>query len=101
MLKKTDEIKEQTRAATVVPTANRATVTERALLQRLNRKLAEIDEVVRKSRPIFDRGGIDPHWPIYDSNTGKYFRIDTRRNWLEEAHVDLEALGREVGVLRA
>jgi hypothetical protein len=73
-------------------------VTERALMQRVNRKLAKEDQMIRKSRPFYDHGS---RTPIFDQNTGEFFRINTARNWLVEGHVDLEVLARELGVLAA
>jgi len=61
-------------------------VSARALLQRINRKLAKAGEMVHKSR---------------SGHCGEYFRIDTKRNILTETAVNLDGLGRRVGVLRA
>ncbi len=74
---------------------DKAPVSERALLQRINRRLAADNEVVKKSRPVYDQGR-----PVYSSDLGEFFRINLLRNFLVEGNVDLEALGRELGVLR-
>jgi hypothetical protein len=70
--------------------------------QRVNRKLAADDEVIRQSKPVYDRAGGDTERlrPIYDQNLGKYYRIDTRRNFLIEKDVDLEGRAREIGALQ-
>jgi hypothetical protein len=64
-------------------------VTSRALLQRINRRLQRDGERVRAYR-----GGRS--W----SQLGDFYRFDTKRNFLCEGHVDLEGLGRELGVLK-
>ena len=63
-------------------------VTERALVQRINRKLAKDQEVVKKARGAATR------------DLGDYYRLDAFRNAVMESNVDLEALGRKLGVLR-
>ena len=62
-------------------------VSERALLQRINRKLAHDDEKVVKARgrAVFD--------------CGRFYTIDWRRGFLLHKDIDLEAQGRELGVL--
>ena len=60
-------------------------VTERALLQRINRKL----ESVRATRNI----------PLHDPSFGKYMRVDVNRNLIIDRDVDLSDLGRELKVL--
>ena len=62
-------------------------VSKRALLQRINRALAKQDQMVRTARRL-------------DHNLGWYYRVDYMQNFLVEAHVDIEALGRDIGVLR-
>jgi len=64
-------------------------VTARALVQRINRKLAEHDLVVRKTR-----GG------RAESELGDFYTLNFRINGIVETRVDLEALGREEAVLR-
>jgi hypothetical protein len=75
--------------------ARKVPITARALLQRINRRLAKDDEMIRKSRPSYDREG----YPHYDHNVGEYYRINTNRNWMVESDVSLEATGRELGVM--
>jgi len=65
----------------------KAPVTERALLQRVNRRLAKSGGVLRKA--------LSPE-PL-----GAFFVVDTNRNIVANTHVDLEKLGRELGVLRS
>lgn len=59
-------------------------VTKRALVQRINRKLRKQDETLKAHR---------------GANVGSYYRVDTEINGLLEDDVDLEDLGRELGVL--
>jgi hypothetical protein len=61
-------------------------VSKRALVQRINRQLRKQDEKLKGAR---------------GANAGEYRRVDTDRNFLIEEDVDLEALGRELGVLAA
>jgi hypothetical protein len=66
-------------------------VTERALLQRINRKLRkEQDSVVKKAR------GENVALTI-----GEYFMVGFHSNAVMEQDVDLKKLGKELGVLRA
>jgi hypothetical protein len=64
-------------------------VTLRALLQRINRKLAPEGRQLKKTRGTRWRGDL-----------GDYYAIDVRRNILTAQHVDPEAWGREMGVLQ-
>lgn len=63
-------------------------VTMRALIQRINRKLAKQSQVLKKVRG--ERARFD---------LGDYFIINTDRNILMYKQTDPEALGRELGVL--
>jgi hypothetical protein len=65
-------------------------VTMRALIQRINRKLAKENEALKATRGESARQQI-----------GDYHIIDVSRNFLVQFHVDPEALGRDLGVLRA
>jgi hypothetical protein len=65
-------------------------VTRRALVQRLNRRLSKQGEVLKGIR---GRGA--------RSRPGEYQLIDIERNFLIEDDVNLEKLGRELGVLVA
>lgn len=59
-------------------------ITKRALVQRINRHLRKQNEALRGKR---------------GENTGEYYRVDTKRNLLIEERVELEKLGRGLGVL--
>jgi len=61
-------------------------ITERALVQRLNRALAKNDQVLRKSRT--------------ESEYGTYFTIKARINSVVEDRADIEAMGRALGTLK-
>lgn len=69
-------------------TGEKVPVSERALVQRVNRKLAPEREVVKKARG-----------QRMQMEAGTFYRIDLQRNFLVESDVDLEALGRDLGVL--
>ena len=62
-------------------------VNARALLQRINRKLAEDQECVKKTRGVAIR------------DLGEYYRLDLFKNRVMETDVDIEALARKLGVL--
>jgi hypothetical protein len=69
-------------------------VSVRALMQRINRKLAEKNEVLKKTRP--DRGeGVSQ----LRLDCGDYYIIDVDRNCLIQRDVDIEAIGRQLEVL--
>jgi cytochrome oxidase assembly protein ShyY1 len=63
-------------------------VTERAVIQRVNRKLALEGQKLRTSRSARS---------IQDS--GRYYIVDLRGNWLARKNVDVEKLARELEVL--
>jgi hypothetical protein len=63
-------------------------LTERALIQRLNRKLKPEGRQLRTSRT--DR---------MISTVGRVYAIDTQRNCIDSQDVDIAAWGRELGVL--
>ena len=73
-----------------VGSAEKVTVTARALLQRINRKLApDLEKVMackQSSRSYND--------------LGDYYALDQNRNAIIAQHIDLEAWGREMGVLK-
>jgi hypothetical protein len=71
--------------------SSKAPITTRALVQRINRKLAPKFEQVRKIR--------EPRAP-YTEAWGEFFNVDFNRNVVLETSVDLEDLGRELRVLR-
>lgn len=60
----------------------------RAVLQRVNRKLKNANEIVKKARGRLEQ------------EVGKYYRLDLHRNVVVEKNVNLEKLGRELGVLK-
>jgi hypothetical protein len=64
-------------------------VSLRALLQRINRKLAAQEECLKATRG--ERGRHD---------LGDYYIVDVRRNFVVATHQDPETLGRELGALR-
>ena len=67
----------------------RIPVTMRAVIQRINRALQSEDRMLRAVRGA--RAKIE---------FGDYYILDTRRNFSLDTHVDPEALGRELGVLK-
>lgn len=66
-------------------------VTERALVQRLNRVLRRQDQVVRTTRHGHDSRGF--------RDLGYHYILDFNRNQVVATHVDLEQLGRDLEVL--
>ena len=67
-------------------------ITERALIQRLNRKLKDDDLIVKKCRP-----GSTAY-----NELGDYFVVDLNRNFIVEKNldpVDLQSMGRAKKVL--
>jgi hypothetical protein len=62
-------------------------ITERALVQRINRKLKGQGEALRTTRGR--RGDL-----------GDFYVVDLNRNFVVDKHVDLEECGRELGVLK-
>ena len=83
--------------AVTVAKGTKVPVSERALIQRINRKLRADDEMIRTSRWIHsDRGGF-----YEDHNTGRFFIVDFRENLMCKSHVDIEELGHELGALKA
>lgn len=65
-------------------------VRERALIGRINRKLAKMDSKLKTCRESS---------PSY-STLGRYYVVDVNRNFVQDHDVDLEALGRDLGVLK-
>jgi hypothetical protein len=64
-------------------------VSKRALVQRINRKLAEDNGVLRAARGFQEQNEL-----------GELYVLSIRKNYVTEKHVDLEKLGRKLGVLR-
>lgn len=69
-------------------------ITERALLKRINRSLAEDGQMVRKTRAL------RRPWIEYPQGFGPFHRHDLRRNFVLETDLDLEGFAREIGILR-
>lgn len=63
-------------------------ISERALIARINRKLAHDGEKLRKSR------GMQAY-----TNLGDYYTVDIKTNTLRRWFIDIEEFGREVGVM--
>jgi hypothetical protein len=68
-------------------TKTRVPITEKALYQRINRKLRAQDEVLKRAR-----GNVE-------TTLGDYYVVNVNRNYVAQHHVGLEQLGRELGVL--
>jgi len=66
----------------------KAIVSERALFQRLNRKLSRTNQQLRTSRT-----------PRMEADCGRFYIVDTVRNAIAFKNIDLEAQGRDLGVL--
>ena len=64
-------------------------VSERALIQRINRKLRSNDEVLKTAR------GGRAEWDL-----GRYYVVDFNMNAVMQKDVDLESLGRELNALQ-
>ncbi len=73
--------------------ANKIPISARAVIQRINRKLQENDQVLKKARDpeIFISSG----WP----RLGEYYLVNIRHGGIDAADCDLEDLGRELKVL--
>jgi hypothetical protein len=71
-----------------MPAPNTVPVSVRALVQRINRKLAQAGQALRTTR--------GNRWR---SNLGHYYVLNLELNYIARTRVDLEALGRELGVL--
>jgi hypothetical protein len=67
----------------------RVPVTERALQQRVNRKLRDNEQVLQVTRGA----------RAEEAGFGPYHLVDRRRNVIINKNVDLEEYGRELGVL--
>ena len=76
------------------PKLKKVPISERALIQRINRRLKQDGEMLRTARRL-DAGG---YW-VEDSNLGRYYTIDVERNFIVQTFLDLEAYGRKLKVL--
>lgn len=65
-------------------------VSQQALIKRINRKLKQDGQQLKKAR--------GERWK---STTGDYFIVDINRNYIVETHIDLEKYGRKIGALEA
>jgi hypothetical protein len=71
------------------PTTERVPVSERALIQRINRVLAKQDEVVKTTRG-----------EKAESELGRHYILNFSFNGIMQKDIDIEACGRELKVLR-
>jgi uncharacterized protein YnzC (UPF0291/DUF896 family) len=62
-------------------------ITEKALYQRINRKLKDQDASLKRAR-----GSVE-------TTLGEYFVVDVKGNYVTNHHIQIENLGRELGVL--
>lgn len=69
----------------------KAPVSERALIARINRALKREDDLAQLKTCREDSRAY--------STCGRYYIVDHSRNTITATHVDLENLGRELGVL--
>ena len=70
-------------------TVTKIPVSTRALIARINRKLAHDNEKLCRSRSVQTQVSV-----------GEYFIIDAMRNIIMHQHVGLESLGKELGVFK-
>jgi hypothetical protein len=71
------------------PKSRTVPVSERALIQRINRALAKEGEKLKKSRGV--QTGL---------SIGQYYVLDLQRNFVRHQSVDPEDLGRQLNVLQ-
>lgn len=71
-------------------------VSERALIQRVNRKLKAEDQKLKATRGFWDKGR-NLHYE--DTNLGWFYIIDVQRNFVVADHVDLAHLARQLGAM--
>jgi hypothetical protein len=69
-------------------TSTQVPVSMRALLQRINRKLAKDQEVLKTLRG-----------QRYENDLGRYYTVNVADNRIAATHVDPAMLGQELGVL--
>ncbi len=69
--------------------STRLKITERALFQRINRKLKQDGEQLRTARN-----------QSVETSVGRYFIVDLNLNAVTFPHQDLEKLGRKLGVIQ-
>ena len=71
-------------------TESKVPVSERALIARINRKLAHEGEQLRKKRSP---------WAAWGAADWGFYAVDVNRNVITADHVDLESWGKELGAL--
>jgi hypothetical protein len=71
-------------------------ISERALLQRLNRALAKEDLMVKKSRSKDQ----DSRGNYVYRELGEFFVVNTQRNVVDSKNIDLEDWGKKMKVLK-
>jgi hypothetical protein len=64
-------------------------ISERSLIRRVNRKLADDDQVLRMARGERAK-----------RHVGEFYVVDTRRNFIVSRHIDLVMFAREMGALK-
>jgi len=64
-------------------------ITERALYQRISRKLKHDGEQLRTARS-----------QNVELSVGRYFTVNVAHNYIDRQHLDLEVLGRNLGVIQ-
>ena len=69
----------------------RCTISESALFSRINRRLEKEDQALRMTA----------HSSRWFTDTGRFYIVDLHTNFIITSHVDLQQLGRELGVLKA
>jgi hypothetical protein len=70
-------------------------VTTRALVQRINRKLSALDGGDPRAEQVRAARG------KARETLGEFYLLDVGKNAVKDWHLDLDALGRKLGVLRA
>src|ERR1017187_9817859 len=71
------------------PTTQKVRITERALFQRVNRKLHQQGENLRTART-----------QQVEASMGRHYIVDAKRKAVTADHVDLENLGRKLGLIQ-
>ena len=74
-------------------TKQKVGISERALIQRINRKLKSDNQKLCTQRYWRDGSNL-----YENSNLGRYYVIDVYRNYVVDHHVDIEDMGRKLGV---
>jgi hypothetical protein len=77
--------------ATAVSTSRKVPISERALIQRINRKLKEKGARLHKTRGENTQAWID---------CGDYYILNVDRNYVMQKNVGIEAIATDLGVLK-